>query len=180
MEMQSSMASSLVSILLSQWIWLEVSVLHITKNGQGMFQSFWVNGFGWKGILPNRFQDYQKVSILLSQWIWLEVAECIKRKENQLKFQSFWVNGFGWKMNHPAKRVGSELVSILLSQWIWLEAIVPWVTQIEQECFNPSESMDLVGSLAISPASPINALFQSFWVNGFGWKWNWGRKGKEV
>ena len=47
----------------------------------------------------------------------------------------------------PAPQVDQDfLVSILLSQWIWLEAfdfhgLTDW-----DICFNPSESMDLVGS----------------------------------
>ena len=37
------------------------------------FQSFWVNGFGWKDLGLRRYKDTTYVSILLGQWIWLEV-----------------------------------------------------------------------------------------------------------
>ena len=160
------------------------------------FQSFWVNGFGWKNgriktvfgvdasfnpsesmdLVGRRCRYYLGpktwlVSILLSQWIWLEGVD-IKRHRRGVDgfnpsesmdlvgrkprcvfvqlphgFQSFWVNGFGWK--DITKQLNTCLfsVSILLSQWIWLEAPPAPVTLSIGLCFNPSESMDLVGRI---------------------------------
>ena len=118
-----------------------------------LFQSFWVNGFGWKFANLLNLLCLSLVSILLSQWIWLEVAS----------FEHYTI---------PYNRV-----SILLSQWIWLE-----VWTVIRSCsawsgFNPSESMDLVGSKEHVLGQAARLEFQSFWVNGFGWKRNYIRLG---
>ena len=160
-----------VSILLSQWIWLE-----------GWADTFFSSAF-------------VKVSILLSQWIWLEANTHSLILKLELRFQSFWVNGFGWKHNFHRIINRSIRVSILLSQWIWLEVPLDGSLTTPEVCFNPSESMDLVGRLGV-PICPLDRQwvsillsqwiwlevlllvlfliaffsFQSFWVNGFGWK----------
>ena len=231
-----------VSILLSQWIWLEEKppkswlgpfvsfnpsesmdlvgrrVEATVTLRQGVFQSFWVNGFGWKKIKGSGTLCISTVSILLSQWIWLEdglawdnsggkpvsillsqwiwledncsyqhyaVRACFNPSESMdlvgsgqsetssiafSSFQSFWVNGFGWKQdseNLGRKPLG---VSILLSQWIWLEDLPAALLNAPYSGFNPSESMDLVGRFFLFPCLIIRSKFQSFWVNGFGWK----------
>ena len=137
-----------------------------------LFQSFWVNGFGWKALPDVLILQRYEVSILLSQWIWLEVNFWIRRCKNDCLFQSFWVNGFGWKNCGMICTIPPLQVSILLSQWIWLEGNqdLPRIGCLTS--FNPSESMDLVGSGGHAHVFSIRYLFQSFWVNGFGWKSN--------
>ena len=64
---------SSVSILLGQWITLEVHSMP-TARAMQKFQSFWVNGLLWKYIV---------------------LAEPIQHEN---PFQSFWVNGLLWKL----------------------------------------------------------------------------------
>ena len=232
-----------VSILLSQWIWLEVFTIccgtpfwpsfnpsesmdlvgrRKAKSRDQfafLFQSFWVNGFGWKRIHTWLLQNIVNVSILLSQWIWLEetcswffriggdgfnpsesmdlvgsteagvMASAIlvfqsfwvngfgwkpiytRLAQTIPSFQSFWVNGFGWKSLLLQSNPHSIGVSILLSQWIWLEEIINSILEEKFWGFNPSESMDLVGSLCRRRSRTLNycvsiLLSQWIWLEG--------------
>ena len=66
-------ARAKVSILLGQWITLEVHLKNIYMWYRREFQSFWVNGLLWKLYLPTN-------------------------PKHTIRFQSFWVNGLLWKL----------------------------------------------------------------------------------
>ena len=61
-----------VSILLYQWITLEVNDPFFNKSRNLPFQSFCINGLLWKGRSPPETWAPFPVSILLYQWITLE------------------------------------------------------------------------------------------------------------
>ena len=185
----------LVSILLSQWIWLEVPPVKVTENAEQMFQSFWVNGFGWKGGWADTFfssafvfqsfwvngfgwkrgsrgciESRKRVSILLSQWIWLEETSALSIETSSISFNPSESMDLVGRSYWSSLHIHYRKVSILLSQWIWLEGICPINTDFEVDGFNPSESMDLVGRIWCFGLRSRLFQFQSFWVNGFGWK----------
>ena len=147
----------LVSILLGQWITLEVTSAKIDIaalvgfNPSGsmdyfgswrfvlsclcpvVFQSFWVNGLLWKN---------------------LESEE----KDFDLLFQSFWVNGLLWKQKSDWVAKFWFKVSILLGQWITLEDNNPVIITLSDFSFNPSGSMDYFGRLRARRVRPHTAL----------------------
>ena len=209
-----------VSILLSQWIWLEGNCYLVFVEPLVGFQSFWVNGFGWKfsssKLSPNNASCFNPsesmdlvgrvlpaslvladglVSILLSQWIWLEEDAEIMQFLATASFNPSESMDLVGRQFCLSSYFAAGFVSILLSQWIWLEVEIRINLQIIfHRCFNPSESMDLVGrwerkihsqgEYRFNPSESMDLVgrvkvwlilficheFQSFWVNGFGWK----------
>ena len=161
-----------VSILLGQWITLEVTrkyniwgskgksfnpsgsmdyfgraIRRVRKKANTQFQSFWVNGLLWKSASPFQLRNLFNVSILLGQWITLEDFNGLEWMPwNGRMFQSFWVNGLLWKYYSVFPRLSAKKVSILLGQWITLEVI--HTVQVTDR----------------------DGTFQSFWVNGLLWK----------
>ena len=145
-----------------------------TRRIASRFQSFWVNGFGWKFRHQDKKPPSLSVSILLSQWIWLEVRFCSKTIQFVKLFQSFWVNGFGWKS--PRSRAWDTPSKEFQSFWVngfgWKQPL--WsIAKCAGLCFNPSESMDLVGRhgkpTIRSPVVWVSILLsQWIWLEGKG------------
>ena len=132
--------TSKVSILLGQWITLEVDKHLCWLNAPLKFQSFWVNGLLWKKCWECRSMTWWAVSILLGQWITLEEAVahwCAGTTSGfnpsgsmdyfgsapfnneigrALEFQSFWVNGLLWK--DCEINVTSNYISEFQSFWV--------------------------------------------------------------
>ena len=165
-------AGPVVSILLGQWITLEV-------------------------VAPFLLHSYMyHVSILLGQWITLEDPFYGRISRFETLFQSFWVNGLLWKFLWRIPIFFLTAVSILLGQWITLEEYPwdskdvlvfgfnpsgsmdyfgrrPWKTSRKWgKGFNPSGSMDYFGRLSLTLFQNTVLKFQSFWVNGLLWKFN--------
>ena len=135
-----------VSILLGQWITLEVLLrasrlkILLCFNPSGSMDYF---GRPNEMTVANK---YGRVSILLGQWITLEDGlgcvfelldggfnpsgsmdyfgslRCLVGRTIVSRFQSFWVNGLLWKAQWCSYQYQKNTVSILLGQWITLEA----------------------------------------------------------
>ena len=141
-----SVDTSVVSILLGQWITLEAIPPSVRPPEARCFNpSGSMDYFGRRGV-------FQANTV-------------------ETEFQSFWVNGLLWKIVCVVEDISqSSEVSILLGQWITLEESYGNAPLQAYPCFNPSGSMDYFGSETTQHELEIAAMFQSFWVNGLLWK----------
>ena len=191
-----------VSILLVQWITLEVSgsYVSITKERSSFNPSGSMDYFGrieqeecmlvaWNCFNPSGSMDYfgsfclaaflqiiPKVSILLVQWITLEVFTASSFRASKLGFNPSGSMDYFGRPFCFVKNFRTDRVSILLVQWITLEDLKYILTTLFELCFNPSGSMDYFGSLPKVQFFHCFFMFQSFWFNGLLWKKLWANR----
>ena len=137
-----------VSILLVQWITLEVAAFAIAAETSGGFNpSGSMDYFGRRNELETRVFPYNIVSILLVQWITLEGHTG----------REFNVFIFSFNPSGSMDYFGSCIFEAHKQAVVF-------------SGFNPSGSMDYFGSVTTELSTITLALFQSFWFNGLLWK----------